>query len=283
MKFNYLILFIRFYAVNLLQLENARNFRPVLPDGRYPLYRSANLDNLSQEEAALLHSALLFDLRNQDEAAKRAKTEASQQLRPRSVPILENVNSFWESLREEMPISKSLLPTLINLWDGSALDIALTQYLEDGRHHALYRGILKSGARRIGFLLREILVASAQNKTIVFYCQKGKDRTGLVAALILHILHYETDFIIADYARSGPLLGGDEDVKDDFSTSNFVRSSPTDVNWSLFRGSPPDAMTVTLTWIVSTFGSVEAYLADCCDFSYSQQQQLKDNLLRISS
>jgi hypothetical protein len=42
-------------------------------------------------------------------------------------------------------------------------------------------------------------VAQSSNLPLVFHCTAGKDRTGVLAALVLDILGVERDVIVADY------------------------------------------------------------------------------------
>jgi protein-tyrosine phosphatase len=56
--------------------------------------------------------------------------------------------------------------------------------------------------------LKEVLgvIADADAAPLVFHCVAGKDRTGLIAALLLALADVEPDVIAADYAASSALL-----------------------------------------------------------------------------
>ena len=56
--------------------------------------------------------------------------------------------------------------------------------------------------------LKEVLevIASADAEPLLFHCVAGKDRTGLIAALLLALADVEPDVIAADYAASAALL-----------------------------------------------------------------------------
>ena len=41
---------------------------------------------------------------------------------------------------------------------------------------------------------------------VIYFCSAGKDRTGVVSAILLHKLGYGTEYIIEDYLRSGEEL-----------------------------------------------------------------------------
>lgn len=56
--------------------------------------------------------------------------------------------------------------------------------------------------------LKEVLevIAAAATEPLLFHCVAGKDRTGLIAALLLALADVEPDAIAADYAASSALL-----------------------------------------------------------------------------
>jgi protein-tyrosine phosphatase len=62
--------------------------------------------------------------------------------------------------------------------------------------------------RQAGPELREVLtvIASAPPGPLLFHCVAGKDRTGLVAALLLALAEVTPEAIASDYAESGPNL-----------------------------------------------------------------------------
>jgi protein-tyrosine phosphatase len=62
--------------------------------------------------------------------------------------------------------------------------------------------------------LKEVLevIADATTEPLLFHCVAGKDRTGLIAALLLALADVEPDAIAADYAASSALLA-DEYLK----------------------------------------------------------------------
>jgi protein tyrosine/serine phosphatase len=48
-------------------------------------------------------------------------------------------------------------------------------------------------------------ILSAESN-VLFFCSAGKDRTGVVSAILLHRLGYSEDYIIADYMKSAESL-----------------------------------------------------------------------------
>lgn len=67
-----------------------------------------------------------------------------------------------------------------------------------------YRDILDQGADRLARAIE--LLASAGTLPAVFHCAVGKDRTGLLAALVLGSLGVSHEVIAADYALTGEAM-----------------------------------------------------------------------------
>jgi protein-tyrosine phosphatase len=69
---------------------------------------------------------------------------------------------------------------------------------------ARYVEMLDEGRDAIAGLFA--LLASPARHPLVFHCAAGKDRTGVVAALLLGVLGVRDEHIVADYVRSGPAV-----------------------------------------------------------------------------
>lgn len=83
------------------------------------------------------------------------------------------------------------------LWDeefkGTEGDLLLAGYLQ----------IVTENRARVVETLDTIAAADAP---VVFHCTAGKDRTGVVAALVLALAGVDDEAIVADYALSGPAM-----------------------------------------------------------------------------
>jgi protein-tyrosine phosphatase len=64
-----------------------------------------------------------------------------------------------------------------------------------------YREMLEHGAQSVAEVLAILSDPSAY--PAMFHCSAGKDRTGIVAAVLLGLLNVPVDTIVADYALSG--------------------------------------------------------------------------------
>jgi protein-tyrosine phosphatase len=69
---------------------------------------------------------------------------------------------------------------------------------------ARYRSMLADGADSVVRAVR--LLSSAVNLPAVFHCSVGKDRTGVLAAVVLGFLGVPDEVIVEDYALSGEAM-----------------------------------------------------------------------------
>jgi protein-tyrosine phosphatase len=98
-------------------------------------------------------------------------------------------------------------------------------------------------------------VAGAPDGTVVVHCFYGKDRTGLVAALLLRLAGVGLDEIAADYAETERNLAK--------RTQEWIDEAPDVID----RGrreriarTPPEAMAAVLEELERRYGSVRGYL-----------------------
>jgi protein-tyrosine phosphatase len=107
-----------------------------------------------------------------------------------------------------------------------------------------------------GEAIRSILRAAADAETILFHCTAGKDRTGVVAAVLLRTLGVPDEEIIADYAVSQvnlrAFLGT---LRED-----LVRRGMAPDAIDYLTSSPPERMRYTLRELDRRWGSTEDYL-----------------------
>jgi protein tyrosine/serine phosphatase len=98
-------------------------------------------------------------------------------------------------------------------------------------------------------------VADADGPVVV-HCMGGKDRTGLVSALLLRLAGVSLDVIGEDYSLSGPILMA--------TRGEWLDDAPTEgerKRREKLSRTPAEAMRRVIATIESRYGSVEAYLA----------------------
>src|SRR5215207_9166898 len=96
---------------------------------------------------------------------------------------------------------------------------------------------------------------------LLFHCSAGKDRTGVLAALVLSILHVDDESIVADYALSRRAM---------VRLVDHYTSAYPDARERLRRVAPamiaaePDAMQRFLAGVRADYGSFDGYRTWVC-------------------
>jgi len=131
--------------------------------------------------------------------------------------------------------------------------------------------LLRFGAPGIKYVLQ--LCADETKHPVGFYCTAGKDRTGMIAALILATLGVPDEDIVEDYSLSANVYAEMNDHK-----AMVGALSQRNLNPKTFLGAPPHVMRDTLISIRDNYGSIEGYL-DFIGFDEEQREKLKKALL----
>lgn len=117
----------------------------------------------------------------------------------------------------------------------------------------LYTKALQTHGEVFVQVLREIAYTEGG---VLFHCTAGKDRTGLIAALLLSVAGVAPDDIIADYAltatRIGPLLEEFSKIIKDQNLSSG--------HYSPLLECHPETMAKTLAWLDEQYGGALTYL-----------------------
>lgn len=125
---------------------------------------------------------------------------------------------------------------------------------------SLYRRLLDHNSAAIGAAIRA--VADAPPGAVVVHCTAGKDRSGLVAALLQLSVGVDVEAIVDDYALTQANLAGPWAERMLRRVGRF-RITMTPQLERLLLDSPAEAMAVTLEHLQTEHGGVDAYLAAC--------------------
>ena len=118
----------------------------------------------------------------------------------------------------------------------------------------LYRISEKPFGKRLVDALE--LMSDRDNHPLVFHCTAGKDRTGVLAAMVLAALGVVDDDVVEDYALSAPLMNEiRERMTSDPETAQGVKDQP-EFHWQ----ASAESMAVFLTLLRREYGSAEGYL-----------------------
>jgi protein-tyrosine phosphatase len=100
------------------------------------------------------------------------------------------------------------------------------------------------------------IIAEAENHPLVFHCAVGKDRTGILAAMLLSLVGVPDKDIIEDYTLSGPYMEELlKQINSDPKTAENVPQVP-DYFWK----AAPESMELFLTTLRKQYGSIPGYL-----------------------
>ena len=239
-----------------LHFSNANNFRDLggyrTSDGHHTkwglLFRSNSLHDLLGEEKDILTNQLklkeIFDLRGDSEV----------KVAPDEVPNLTYTR---------LPIaSESMTAVSVKPKEGQAFGEALLQ--------AGYLKIIDAKGKEVfGPWLKSLAEKSSETLPSVLHCTAGKDRTGVAYAILLSLLGVPKDTIIADYSLTN--------LTYDSLAKSFEKSGYP-ANYKSMLLAYPNAISATLEYIDTKYGSVEKY-ANEIGVSTDDIVQLRRHLL----
>ncbi|GAB6109936.1 tyrosine-protein phosphatase [Fusibacter bizertensis] len=168
--------------------KNAYNIRDL---GGYPtsdggitkfgiFYRADSLANLTSDEWLMLEQMnvkTIIDLRS-------TKEKKSQSYVP-----LQSIQYFHMPLQDEKKNSAVIENTIHNYANEDGFSKSMSE---------TYISLFKNNSHNIIQIMKTI-VNAVENGSVLFHCTAGKDRTGIIAALILYLCKVELTDISADY------------------------------------------------------------------------------------
>jgi protein-tyrosine phosphatase len=226
-------------------LQGAHNVRDLggyrLADGRTiawrRLLRGDGLHGLTADDLAVLAPlglTMVIDLRRNDEIAERG-----------AFPV------------ERLPVDLVHLPVMDSTW--MSVDVADFSTHADPELAFLtwaYEDMLAGGGPAFGEALRYLARPGAL--PAIFHCAAGKDRTGVLAALLLAALGVDDDLVVADYALTSV---GMARMRQWYAANQPDVAARLAEVPSMFFAARPEAMQRTLDHVRSTHGSIRGYLA----------------------
>jgi protein-tyrosine phosphatase len=192
------------------------------------LFRSDSLSPVTADDARLLTEELgllaVVDLRTAREVKREGRGGlADVAIHYHHVPLVEEVQSDPDGP-----------------WERSLKDA--------------YARLLDEAAGRISAALAAIASEVAKHPT-VFYCTAGKDRTGLVAALVLALLGVSDEDIVSDYVLTQDVM---PEMIERFPRRR-LRNSGGDPYPSPILRAEADTMRHTLTVLAEGYGSAAGW------------------------
>lgn len=238
--------------------------RQILPG---KLFRSGAFEAQDADALRQLISAygirLCCDLRSDIERDKNPIPWPEETPRPRllELQVLTDIRVLGES---------SLVP-LIGDVDGRAAT---------GLMQTLYRKLPETCAPVLRRLFNEI-ANQEQALPLMINCTAGKDRTGLIVALLLTALDIEEAQIRADYLRSTDLVHRPEyQVKVEQLVRDFAGVKPEPASLQALIGVNPLYLNAAMAAIKMKYGSVHQYLRTAVGLDLATQSRLQSRLLK---
>ena len=112
-----------------------------------------------------------------------------------------------------------------------------------------YAEVAQDGVVELGQTLE--VIAGAGELPLLFHCHAGKDRTGIVAALVLSLVGVARDDVVTDFALSNLATSR-------FLADRVAQGRPIPA-WPGFAEAPADAMRLFLRGLDERHGSVRDY------------------------
>ncbi len=227
----------------IVQLDAVHNFRDL---GGYPardglvtrwrqLYRADGLYRLTASDVLTVRALGLktvIDLRTSDELAERG-----------TFP------------HQTIEVTFAHRPVIDTTWE-------LDDHLDKSAHEFLtwaYRDMLRVGSGTLARAITDLALPDAL--PAVFHCAAGKDRTGVLAALLLSALGVPRSVVLADY---GLTAGGMERMRawaarEHPEFAEKMADTPSEF-MAAFMAALPEAMGEVLAEIDESHGSIEAFV-----------------------
>ncbi|MFE4335827.1 tyrosine-protein phosphatase [Streptomyces sp. NPDC056831] len=237
-----------------IAFERLHNFRDVggyRGDGGRPvrwgrLYRSDSLGKLRGEDwdrFLTLGVRTVIDLRYDWEIAAKGRVPDTPGLRYHHLSI------------EHRPYDQAVLGP----------DVETGRFLADR-----YAEVARDG---VAELRRALDVLAAEDSgPVVFHCASGKDRTGLLAALVLSLLGVAEDDIVTDFTLT-------ELATERLLADWRAEHADMDPAWPGYGKAPADVMRLFLADLAATHGSVRDYTAELLGADEELVAALRRNLL----
>ncbi|MGV9525749.1 tyrosine-protein phosphatase [Streptomyces cellulosae] len=133
--------------------------------------------------------------------------------------------------------------------------------------------VTEDGAEEIRQVLEQIAHAPGP---VLFHCTSGKDRTGLIGALVLTLLGVDRETVLTDFALTELAT---ERLIADWKAANPGR----ELRWPGYGRAPAAVMGFVLADLEAKYGSVDGYLEDRVKLSDDTVGALRARLLTDGS
>ncbi len=213
-----------------------------------------------------------------------AHADAYRELGVRTVLDLRSVGEQGR-VPTAWPLATGAEHVAVPIEEGGEGDTDYVGQIRDGRRSsfdaadmaAYYDSMLHRRAAGLGAALR--VIADPDRLPVLVHCAAGKDRTGVVVALLLEVLGTPRDVVVAEYALTGVLRPNR--VR---AYAHLFAGTGVDLaDVAVLFDTPAAAMGGALAGLDAEYGSVPAYLRQCCGVTGADLDALRAHLVSPSS
>ena len=255
--------------MEIIKLKHISNFRDLggikTQDNRtikkHMLIRGKAITKLSKHDIAKLKSGYgiktMIDLRCTKELKEKPETK------------IKDVNYLW------MPVSEE---GILGISHEKRIHSFKSLYMMP-QPVDLYRDLVSNECRtNIVNILKTILYLPEDQFSVVFHCTAGKDRTGIIAALLLSFLGVDRDKIIQDYLFTNKVFRFKANIayiglilaKGDLALSKKIRLSLL---------AKPEFINASLLTLETDFGSLDTFFKESLNISDEEKEMLRNKFL----
>ena len=262
-------------SINLKSVSNARELGGYITnDGRKVkhgvLLRTAALNKISSEDLKRLTEnyslAVIADLR------------MTFEISPKPDPAIEGVKYVNLRVINEELFKKELEKKLA--FEGDAIE-RIKMIVESGLvSQNMYVGFLSDeyGKKAYREFFRE-LIDLPPERSLLFHCSQGKDRTGCAAMLILSALGVSEEIIMEDYLLTNIFNADLIEGQRKMLLSNGIKESELEKYMIVLDEVNPKLMNTLLSWLKENYGSPVGYIINELGISNGEIETLKSKFL----
>lgn len=249
--------------MKVIELDNCINVRDICYGNIIPgkLIRSSSLDKLSPNDYKKLFEELnvktVIDLRTQDEKQDENDIIPTG-IQYYSIPLVNKETlgiTHGKTSEEKLLNLKNNMPNMKHIYEDLVSRDKEKQWKE------IFDIILK------------------QDGTILWHCKQGKDRCGIVAAMVEYVLEIDEKTIMEDYLYSNYdclnkankmyqlMLGccDEESIADDIKDLFIAKE---------------EYLNSSFNYIKKEYGSIDAFLEEICGLDHLKRELLKKKYLK---
>lgn len=138
-----------------------------------------------------------------------------------------------------------------------------------------YKTIANEGAKSYGIIARRIIAQPPPGNGLIIHCTAGKDRTGVLGALLLQVAGVADNLIVEEYSLTNRGLGSWMDYLVSYIVKNTGASMEAAARMASAR---EDSMAAFLVWLRRE-GGAEVYFKEKCGLSDNEVEQMKNALI----